>query len=316
MMPVDFFARRSHYVDHLLPVWNALDESERGTFYQQVAGVPRGSNPMLVCGVSDLQVAHLADPKRRFIFMEHGVGITYGAHQAYAGGGGLRRKVDLFLAPNKIVREKTEQAIPGVKQVVIGTPKMDRFFTTKDTIEHKEKPIVCISFHWDGSRVQPEAGNAFEHFRKILPVLAQWRGFKLIGHGHPRAIDQFAKVYEHLGIEVERDFDQVMKRADVYVCDNSSTIYEFCVTGRPVVIMNSPHYRKHMHWGIRFWQYTDIGRMVDEPSELLVAILQALEYPEEWDEEREAMIADLYPFLGSAAARAAEAIHKYVSGAI
>ena len=31
--PVDFFARRSNYIDHMAPVWFALDEEMRGSFY-------------------------------------------------------------------------------------------------------------------------------------------------------------------------------------------------------------------------------------------------------------------------------------------
>ena len=175
-----------------------------------------------------------------------------------------------------------------------------------------EPRVVCISFHWDGSRIQPEAGNAFGHFRQMLPILASWKGFKLIGHGHPRAIEQFAREYQMLGIEVVRDFDEVMERADVYVCDNSSTIYEFCVTGKPVVLMNAPGYRRNVHWGIRFWDYTDVGPMVDEPGELLSAISSQLSEDGAYAELRMRAVQELFPYLGCSAKRAAEAIREWL----
>lgn len=319
-MPIDFFARRSHYVDHMLPVWNALDENDRGLFHTPGdQRVPRGSNPMLVAGVADLQVVQPVSSKRKFIFMEHGVGITYGAHQSYAGGGGLRRKVDLFLAPNEIVREKTERAIPGVKQVVIGTPKLDRFAVPGWREGRRQKaeggkPVVAISFHWDGHRVQPEAGNALKHFQKILPALARCDEFQLIGHGHPRLIEQLIPIYNSMGIMAVRDFDEVMERADLYVCDNSSTIYEFCVTGKPVVIMNAPQYRRNVHWGIRFWDYTDIGPMVDEPEELVSAIRCQVsgEGGRQYAEAQARAVRDLYPFLGESANRAAAVLREFI----
>lgn len=338
-MKIDLFARRTHFIDHMLPVWRQL-ESERGQFFVPAAiadyarkrGVdvtsittpprpsPRKSgeprNAMLVCAYGDLSVAHRTDPRRKLIFMEHGIGITYGGHPGYAGGKGMRQKASLFLAPNEIVRAKTEKAIPGVDQVVIGTPKMDAWVHPHPQpfpLNGGRVPVVCISFHWDGSKIQPEAGNAFGHFRRVLPDLARWDGFKLIGHGHPREMDHFAREYEKLGIEVVRDFDEVMERADIYVCDNSSTIFEFCVTGKPVVLMNAPGYRRHVHWGIRFWDYTEIGPMVDQPEDLLSSILYAIESAEIWREQREKAVQDLFPYLGSSAKRAADAIREWLS---
>ena len=55
------------------------------------------------------------------------------------------------------------------------------------------------------------------------------------------------RFYEAHGIEYVPDFDDVLRRADVYACDNSSTLYEFASTGRPVVVLNAPWYRwKHI----------------------------------------------------------------------
>ena len=351
-MKIDFFARRVHFIDHMAPVWRELSDEAKGAFYvpesiiehaqkRGVEAVPlkarnrdamdvflpralsltpnpspagRGErNAVMVCAYGDLSLAHRSG-RKKIVFMEHGVGITYVGHPGYAGGRGMRSKVDLFLAPNEYVRAKTEKALPGVEQVVIGTPKLDKWVSPSPLtpLPLGEGKTVCISFHWNGSKVQPEAGNAFGHFRRAFSELAGCADFKLIGHGHPRAIEYFSQEYKKEGIEVVRDFDEVMERADVYVCDNSSTIYEFCATGKPVVLMNAPQYRRNVYHGIRFWEYTDIGPMMDMPIELLPAILHALKHPEYWQEQRERAVRDLFPYLGRSAKRAAEAIRDWL----
>lgn len=307
---IEIYASEKHYVDHLMPVWEALKAEEQGYFSRSPGGLREAvKRPILVCSVKDLQTVLRAGYKH-VAFMEHGVGITYGSHSAYAGGRGARTQVELFLAPNEIVQAKTLKALPAARSVVVGTPKMDSFLTTKVTKEHEGKSVVCVSFHWNGSGVAPEAGTAFNHFKRVLPVLVRREGFEVIGHGHPRAMGRLRKEYEKLGIEIVEDFNEVMRRAAVYVCDNSSTIYEFCVTGKPVVLLNAPEYRKNVHSGIRFWDYTDVGPMIDDPNELLGAVLHALD-ADEWDAARLRAVRELYPWLGVSARRAAEALREW-----
>ncbi len=348
-VPADFFARRTHFVDHLAPVWQAMDW--RGKFYvpetlveyaqnQDVEAVgltpangdplavtPPGAAPLVICAYHDMMLASQVRPQRRFILMEHGVGLVFGSnHPGYAGGLGLRRRVKLFLAPNETIRARTAKSLTNAVQVIIGTPKMDEWAapipgptpnpspfakTANGEGRKRKKPVVCISFHWNGSHIEPEAGSAFEHYREFLPELARQKDFKMIGHGHPKFIDRLAAEYEEMGIEVVRDFREVMQRADVYVNDCSSTLYEFCVTGKPVVILNAPWFRRNKKFGIRFWDYTDIGPQVEEPEELIPAIEAILQDPKKYWERRKAMVRDLYPYLGCSAARAAAAIEGY-----
>jgi hypothetical protein len=344
---VDFFARRVHFVDHVLPIWEAM-EGERGKFYapeiiaeyaigKGITDViplrsttdvnaiqcapPTDVAPLLVCAYGDLQIARRRSPQRPIILMEHGVGLTPAQdHAGYAGGTGMRRQADLTLAPNEFIRMRTAKAIRGMPQVVIGTPKLDKFsrkweVESRATIRKvKEgKPVVCISFHWNGEKVSREAGNAFLHYRDALDDLAHQDDFHLIGHGHPKYMWFLEKEYEARGIEVVRDFEEAMLRADLYVNDCSSTLYEFCVTGKPVVILNAPWFRRDVNLGIRFWEYTDIGPQVDEPGELCAAIGEQLSV-DRYACARKKMVHDLYPFLGCSAQRAAGAILGFAGG--
>lgn len=328
--PIDVLARRAHFVDHIAPIWHALEN--RGSFYVPeylleytlFKGIsptplkPMGSNPMDVkppgknvlftCAYDDLQNGIYVSMQRPFIFMEHGVGLTFGKHPSYAGGYGMRKRVHLFLAPNEFIFKKTSEALPEASQAVIGTPKMDFIPKMAPNIE---KPIVVISFHWDGHRVAPEAGNAFRHYRNILPQLA--KEFHVVGHAHPRIQKTLKPMYNELGItEFWSDFTDVLYKGDIYINDCSSTAYEFAVTGKPVILLNAPQFRKQVHYGIRFWAYTDFAPMVDDPKELIPTLRLTIAYPNEYQEAREKMIQDLYPFKGRSAQRAAFAISTFL----
>jgi len=339
--PLDFFARRRHFLDHMAPIWKALGERERGVFYvpESLADhaalrgvavtllegrpddglnvlVPNGLAPILVSAYGDMQAVKRNNPQRPVLMMEHGVGLTFD-HPGYAGGTGMRRSVKLFLAPNEYIRRKTEKALGPVPQVVIGTPKLDQWGEggRQKAEGSVRKPVVCVSFHWDGRRVAAEAGNAWEHYKNILPVLAQDGGFELIGHGHPKLLEQIAPVYEALGIEVVWDFDEVLARADMYVNDCSSTMYEFLVTGKPVIILNAPWFRRDVKFGIRFWDYTDIGPQVERAEDLPQVISEQLAGGSEaFASSRLKAVRELYPHLGQSAARAAGALVGFLGG--
>jgi hypothetical protein len=331
----DFFARRTHFIDHLLPVWKELRPSERGTFYipeslEEYAALkdfdfqtlhsisvrgnkllvrPPGMTPLVCCAYNDMEQGWHQFAMRPFFLMEHGVGLSFEVHPGYGGGEGLRSRVSLFLPPNQNIYDKTAKTFPSAPQVIIGTPKMDNIRPTKPMA--KDKPIVGISFHWNGSAVCPEAGNALDYYLEVLPELAEQ--FYVIGHGHPKIINKLIPIYRDCGItDIELDFNKVMERCDIYINDASSTMYEFSCTGKPVIILNAPWFRRDVHWGIRFWDYTDIGICVDKPVELLPAVRKTAEYPSQHYPQRLKMIEELYPYLGHSAKRAARAITEYI----
>ena len=92
-------------------------------------------------------------------------------------------------------------------------------------------------WHWDGYAC-PEWRSAFDWYKHELVKLAQSTDIKVLGHQHPNRRD-IGEWYRRHGIEFTADFDEVLRRADVYACDNSSTLYEFASTGRPVVVLNA-----------------------------------------------------------------------------
>jgi hypothetical protein len=342
--PIDFFARRTHFIDHMALTWMALPPRMRGKFYipdlLRNYAVKRGIHPdtleLLRCK-SDKPTSCAEPPfsrrvvvtsaygdlaivarynERPLILMEHGVGLTFNKKDGttadgYGGGEGLRSCVSLFLAPNEYIAKKTHITFPDAAQVIIGTPKLDPWaedFTNRKK-KRPEDPVVCISFHWDGSAVAPEAGNAFEYYRKSLPTLAN--KYIVIGHGHPKVLDKLIPYYQRAGIEIVKDFRDVMERADVYINDASSTLYEFCVTGKPVVVLNAPWFRRNVYHGLRFWDYCDPGPECNSPAELIDCIEEALSDPIQQRMKRRKYVNILYPHLGEATRVAARAIRDF-----
>ena len=336
--PIDFFARRIHFIDHLAPMYNLIDPEMRGNFYVPkdladytrslgIAGayglppitqygsliniVPDGHGPMVTCAYGDLQQAYRQNTTRPQILMEHGVGLSFPEHShGYAGGGGIRQVVCLFLPPNEVIRKKTAKTMPEANQVVIGTPKMDKWVNIPQKTRDKP-PTVAIAFHWDGSSaVCPEAGNAWKHYKYHIALLK--KDFTVLGHGHPKIIEKLAPEYNQMGIEVVRNFEDVLARADVYVNDSSSTLYEFSCTDRPVVIMNAPWFRRNVDFGIRWWDYTDIGPQCDNPEDLVGKIKESLADKTKYATCRRKAVKELYPNLGTSAMVGAKAIMKFV----
>ena len=332
---MDALAFEPQFIDHLAPIWRLLPE--QGTFYTSAALVPRARARGLDPAVADADtlrrtsgpprarveagpmalVASIGDTKvarrlgyRRFAFIEHGAGQAYigerglgqRRHQSYSGGLD-REDVELFMVPNEYSASLWREAYPNAAVEVVGCPRLD-------DLPAREGPpgrVVAISFHWP-AHVSPEAGSAVGHYMSVLGDLA--RAHEVIGHAHPKGDwpARMSRIYRRAGIEFVQDFDEVCRRADVYVCDNSSTIFEFAATGRPVVVLNDPSYRRNVHHGLRFWDAAGVGVNCDEPGELVARITEALEDTPDARTSRETALSLVYAFRHGAAQRAAEAV--------
>jgi hypothetical protein len=313
---LDFYASERHYIDHVASVWRALDPDLRGIFrvrteelqlYAKTAGVTAEvSEPTDQLTL----VASYGDYKRTsgpVIYMEHGIGHSYGNnHPSYAGGAGKYRVV-LFLCQHDYTAEKNKKTYPKTPVAVIGTPKLDRI--KKRGVEGR---TVAISWHWD-CQIAPETKSSLPHFRPLLNILKRAKDIELIGHAHPnpRFNKVMQRMYSQLGIEYVHNFKEVLDRADLYIVDNSSTAYEFAAAGRPVIHLNAPWYRKEVSHGIRFWDYIP-GPTADQVREVLPLIRQLLDDPTPYEKQRKAVVKALYPHKGKASKVAAEEIKNFL----
>lgn len=319
-MQVDLASSHRHYLDHLLPVWRALPREARGDVYLAaplLSSIP-GARPLGALGDSDrpVLVAGFDDLRRvdgQAILMEHGVGQSYagdpdhraaGANPAYAGGDG-RHGVIAFLCPNEYAAARNRAAHPDVPVVVVGSPRLAALQSLPAPAPPGDRPVVAFGFHWSCT-VSPEAGTGWSHWRAALEKLVAAGDFEVLGHGHPRAWPDLEPAYRDLGIEPVRDFDEVLRRAHVYACDNSSTLFEWAALRGPTVVLDWPACRPWVEHGLRWWDAADVGPRILERAALPAAIRSALKVsPWPGAEER---IARVFPGVEDPAARAAEVI--------
>lgn len=293
MAQLDLLASQPQYRAHLEPAWAALPATARG------ADGSQASEAVLVGAWGDLVVARRRG-YRRIAYLEHGIGQPYGPRAIGYPGGEGRDGVSLFLSPNATAAAADRRRHPEAQVVVVGDPALEGL------PQREPGPLtVAISFHWD-CRIAPESRSALPHYRAAIASLAQQ--YPLIGHGHPRA-PELGRLWARHGIEAVASWHEVLRRADVYICDNSSTLYEFASTGRGVVVLDAPWFRPTARHGLRFWQAADVGVRIGTPEQLPWAIEQALADPPAVRAAREAALELAYaqPRAG-AAGRAAAAL--------
>lgn len=262
---INAYASESHYVDHVAAVWNTL--GNRGVFLQHdlrwaLKNKPnRGSRDWwMVASAQDASMLRGIDKRTKIIFIEHGVGQTYlHSKDPACIGPGRARLADVFWMPNQRAAS-IQKAFTG-KPVHVMYPHRADELTRIRTYErmHHNKPIVVFSFHHD----QPGCPEQQATYHEWLPIIEELKDMAvdIYGHAHPREQRLFQE-WQKIGIPIIEKFDDVIRRADVYICDNSSTIYEAADAGIPVVVLNGYRYRPAYKHGLRFYQYADVGLIV------------------------------------------------------
>jgi hypothetical protein len=173
---------------------------------------------------------------------------------------------------------------------------------------------VAFTFHFNVA-ICPETRSAYPAFFPALARLAS--RYKLLGHGHPRMWGDgnrsLADRYIAAGIEPVRDFREVCRRADVLVADNTSAMFAFAATGRPVVVLNAPWYDRRVNHGLRFWDASEVGVNCNRPEELGACIAEALRDRPEQKAKREAALDLVYAYRTGASQRAADALVEWAA---
>lgn len=331
---IDAYASLPHYADHLAPIWERLRAAgAAGEWWAAKAGCWWGSRaprrwqalsarPVLVASLVDA----VKSAPRPYVYVEHGAGQTYpgdpliAGHGSYSGGAGHDRAV-LFLCPHETVAARWRAAYPAAPAMVVGSPKLDPWHRKcvegTDIIGTDHTPTVSVSFHWACQRI-PETDSALGHYQRHLPrLVAEMRalGWRVLGHGHPRDWPNLRRHWEAAGAEPVERFSDILDRADVLAVDNSSAGPEFASTGRPIVWLNAPGYRRTVHHGGRFWEWTQGIPTVDGPDELIGGLSEAMEDRPSARLARERMLMQVYAHRdGRAAERATEAVLAVIRG--
>lgn len=282
------------------PIWEALPGAAKGVWLTDFEPgiLTRLEGPVLVASVGDARKAKLCG--REVIYMEHGCGISYHgddhAAQAssYAGGPGKEHAV-LILTPGPYATAKQREAYPDIPVREIGCPKLDSYLFL-DHNDHNDHKTVAVSFHWD-CNVCPETRTAFYEYQSAVRRLKPEINAKILMHAHPRFQHVVSEFASEISLQFVSDFACVLERADLYVCDNSSTIYEFAAIDKPVVLLNASHYRRDIEHGLRFWEQTEVGVNCNTPEDLTASIEEALEDEEQRKRRRRKAVEAVYSHL-------------------
>lgn len=294
-MKFNMVATQVPYRQHLEPIWEALGSDEQGVFVGRVNGVlhVKPADVWVTAAYRDFQRVY---PLRgKTVLMEHGCGLQWFAPHVLD----RVRRADLIAAPNAFVGDR--YAALGAHVEIVGTPKMDALMG----IPAPRQGTVAVSFHWTSLR---QRTTVLELYRDALEKLAA--NHHVIGHAHPRVFVEVAKFWASLGIEAVQDFTEVVRRADVYCCEHSSTLYEWAALGRPVVLLHSPAGRRVVPQasGLRYDSHAHIGQTA-RPETLLSAVGLAL-VGDGCERARAAARVELYPYLGRSTARMIDALHE------
>jgi CDP-glycerol glycerophosphotransferase (TagB/SpsB family) len=241
------------------------------------------------------------------VLLNHGAGQTYNVnHPSYSGGKG-RDKIAMFLEPGPHSAEATRRALPNATVIEVGVAKLDEWHAGAARNKRNARPVVAVAFHWR-CKVAPETMSAVDDYAEQLAALVADGRWQVIGHGHPTAWAELKPMWDGLGVEAVEDFDEVLRRADVFVVDNSSTAFEFASTGRPVLCLNGADYRRDIEHGLRFWDAVP-GLDIWPDDDLCDAVAMTLTDPPEAQQRRAHAVSRAYVACdGNAADRAAAAL--------
>lgn len=319
-MRLHAYASLPHYAEHIDAVWRHLPPATRGTRFSPVGrewpgwvpagrGRPPLAEPVLVAGFAD----SLVMKPRRVVLLEHGAGQSYVGTDSgsYAGGDGHEHAI-LFLCPSETVAARWAARYPETRTAVVGCPKLDPWHARLRPRTPSRFPSVAVTFHWD-CPIVPETRSAWHHYADALPKLhtaLAVAGGELLGHAHPRLWGAVERVYRRENIERVRSFADVLDRADLLIADNTSALYEFASTGRPVLVLDAPWYRRDVEHGLRFWSHVP-GHSIGRPDDLLAGVRDALDDRPGERALRERAVAHVYAATdGRAGQRAATAIEE------
>lgn len=279
---------KTPYLDHLVPVWKALPEDRRGSVYvseqcldyaerlglaaRRFREYERQAGPLVIFSRAEFRRLPTGSP---VVFIEHGVGANYDG-RSHLAAITSQRAAQIMALLTTPAQAEAHRRIFGDRVHEVGCPKLDAWAGYRHRRHRRHRPpVVAFSHHWD-QRMYPETRSAWPWDAEAWEQVIAGGRYTVLGHKHPgdpRDIEGWCR--EH-GIEFVERFDDVLRRADLYVADNTSTLYEFAATGRPVVVLSPPWYRRDVHHGARFWEHLP-GLECAIPDHLEACIAEALE---------------------------------------
>lgn len=177
-------------------------------------------------------------------------------------------------------RQLQELDLLGPHPMMVGYTKLDAVPPVKEVAYFKDnKPVVLYNPHFD-----PEFSSWNEMGLQILDFFYHQTQYNLIFAPHlhlfdplkggedaasiPQKYKECDHIFMDLGSQESVNMTYV-KKADIYLGDVSSQVYEFLIQPRPVIFINSKRvsFEKDIHY--RFWKCGDVVETLSGLQEAL-----------------------------------------------
>lgn len=269
---------------------------------------------------------HLGLHDLKIIHVRHGAGDrSIGFNKASAG-------FDHVLAAGPKIRDRliAEAGVSADKISIVGYPKFDLFHRPpRDRLETRSRPVVLYNPH-----VAPHLSSWYKWGRGILRWFVDHPEYDLIFAPHimlfqrkvavtiqpprigrPGSIPQAALVARNILIDTgsrKLTTMEYLNRADIYVGDVSSQVYEFLIEPRPCIFLN-PH---GLEWerdkNFAHWQ---LGPVIEDIDQFGSTLSRAfLDHQAKYHSAQNAMFEYTFNLNGtSSSVRAARVILEVAS---
>lgn len=289
-MTTYFVASQDNYKDHLYPLFERMPGKR--TIAKSIEGWSTTPGDTIVTAAQRDFIA-TKDMDGTHVYMEHGVGLQTHKQSTILT---LNKYQPMVLVPNwYTVNDLRKNHFTG-DIYVVGTPKMEKLRKVQAGTD-----TLAFSFHWTGK------GKNWTRFKEPIQQLADM--YPVIGHGHPKDWDRLATYWESIGIEAVKDFEDVVDRAYLLVCDHSSIIYEWAALDRPVILLDNSRLaeNKSRFTSLRYTDYSEVGPEAT-PDSLVDEVRFTLNEPWIYRPERVSATENLFPHLNDSVSIAVELI--------
>jgi hypothetical protein len=245
----------------------------------------RMHNPMAVV-VTD----YFDNVFRQLLLKTYWVYLPHGLINREFGSNPHIHDYDLVILPSDRDYQEMEKRIGRLKNTVVaGYAKLDYFHyhqLSKPKLFKETKPIVIYNPHFD-----EQLSSFYDQGQELLKALSATGKYNVIFMPHPDLASkypalvnlarQLTKVIVVDRPSINLDYFSV---ADLYITDVSSSVFEWLYFHKPALFFNT----KKADW--RHSQYYPswiLGAVAEDIPVLLAAVGQALQHPEEYQEQRE-----------------------------
>ena len=197
----------------------------------------------------------------------------------------------VLVSGSKIRKRLLDSGVDPARITIVGYPKFDMFAALKPDLPMVDsgRPVVLYNPH-----PSPHLSSWYKIGRKVLDWFAQHDDYQLIfaphvmlferplavtidklAIGHPGKIAKrhlsAPNIHVDLGSRASTTMEY-LNRADIYIGDVSSQVYEFLIRPRPCVFLNPHRFDWQDDPNFAMWA---AGPVIERPSELGAALIDA-----------------------------------------